>query len=264
MKAAPFALTRIVVVIALTTGLLAGCGGGGGGSSGASFPIAVPTAAGTTTQDTTTTTSTQTEATPYLSYAETMPVGALPGTNALLKSVNGALSISDAAFGTVDLVPDGQGGYKSSPPFTEVHVSGPVDQPVISLCQKSATTGSVDTKFLLLPQGAVRVTNAADLAGVTFLAAAGAIVGCTPTETAFSLKFNADGSMVNEGVDDNGDPEIKTLSPALTAQSLNTTAMDGDDTTALRVYKFADGRFLLVGELREPDRLTDYDTIWSR
>ena len=243
MKVPPFALGRPLFVLAVATGLLAGCGGGGS-SGGAAFV---------------------TEASPYLTYAETMPVGALPGSNAVLMSVNGALSISDAAFGTVNLVPDGQGGYKSSPPFTEIVVSGAVDQPVIGLCQKNAA-GFVDSKFLLLPQRAVRVTNAADLAGVNFSVATGAIAGCDPTNTAFSFKFKADGSLENESVDLDGDPEINNYSPAETAQLLNSTLSDGEASIAIRVYKAADGRFLLIGETMDLDHpgATEYTWLWSR
>jgi hypothetical protein len=195
-----------------------------------------------------------------------MPVGALPGSNAVLMNVNGALSISDAAFGTVNLVPDGQGGYKSSPPFTDIVVSGAVGQPVIGLCQKNAATGFVDSKFLLLPQRAVRVTNAADLAGVNFSVAAGAIAGCDPTDTAFSFKFKADGSLDNESVDEDGDPDIDNYSPAQTAQLLNATLSDGEASIAIRVYKAADGRFLLIGESMDLDHpgATEYTWLWSR
>lgn len=266
-----------LLAVALAATLLAGCGGGGGGGGGLPFPIAVappatepappppPPPAPPPVTPPVTPPAPAPITTSYLLYADAAVIGAAPDANAVLKNTDGALSVSDASFGTLELVADGPGRYKAVPPFGRITASGSdTALPVIGLCASDAADPMrFDPRFLLLPGQAVRVTALSELMGTRFTVGADRSTGCNSGGESPHISILSDGSIAATDLSDL-EPFVKTIAPADVARLLTGTLTTDGEVNAMRVYRFPDGRLLLISiSLNEDTGKTDYQWLWN-
>jgi len=270
----PFARSALAIALAAT--LLAGCGGGGGGGGGLPFPIAVappvtepgappPPPAPPPEPPPVTPPAPAPVTTSYLLYADAAVIGAAPEANAVLKNTDGALSLSDASFGTLELVADGPGRYKAVPPFGRITGSGSdTALPVIGLCAPDAADPTrFDARFVLLPGQAVRVTALSELMGTTFAVGADHSTGCNTGTERPQVSFLSDGSIAATDPSE-AEPSVETIAPADVARLLTGTLTTDGEVNAMRVYRFPDGRLLLISITPNEDTgKTDYHWLWN-